>query len=211
MAILQFQITKPALTEIIKGLNNSSSYDNVSILNNAQVEFDGEKLFMTSTDGNMLYTVEFKPDILEQKGKIKEVLIPIDKLSKIKFCTMKKGLDFIHITIDDEFGFIILDPFNDITYKIKKNEGKFPEWKKLIDKKYNKRKQRTNIYLNRRYLENILKNTASNFRHEIIELNVPKTDDVNKPIYITGYDADTEIKTRTLLMQMQIREGQYGY
>ena len=209
MATLQFQITKPVLTDIIKGLNYSSTYE--SILNNAQVEYDGNKLTFASTNGNMLYTVEFEPDILEERGKIKEVLIPIDKLSKIKFCTMKKGLDFIHITIDDEFGIIILDPFNDITYKIKKSEGKFPEWKKLIDKKYNKRKQRKNIYLNRKYLENILKNTASNFRNEIIELNLPKTDEPRLPVYITGIDVDTGIKTRTLLMQIEMREGQYGY
>lgn len=213
MAKLSFQIEKQAFVNFIKNsYKNAVKNNDMNLLSGLHIvkTKDKKELKFVTTDGNRLYVLTINNlDILKEKGQLKPVTIDLEKLSKISFFKFKKGVfHLLQVTIDDASGMTIFDPLADITYKISLLRGQYPKWEQLFDKEFYKSKKRQSVYVNCDILCQVLQSTARNFRNQIVELNIDKNNNLEK-IYIYGKDPDDRFSTTTILMPIQLRDGEF--
>src|SRR5574344_1048011 len=206
MAKIIFQISRKKFAQIIKNhKNNSEKYNALNILGGVNIKLiEGKWLRFASTDGNRLLVTELtEPDIIDIKGKVIDVTFDLSRIAPIKFLRGIKSYDLLVISIDTRKGMVIEDQLNSIVYKIPIMTGKFPNYEKLVDFNFRENKKRQSVFLNKRYLKEILDSTAANSITNVIELNINKEDQLQN-IYVAGKDTEF-IETFSLLMPCQVK------
>lgn len=200
---MKFQVEKEKFKKLIKSQAKAiGKYGGYShILSGIRFEIADDVLFMASTDGNRL--LETQVQVYEAQGDGHGVYNGF-MLGKIQFLNaMGKSdsyVDMLEIELLED-KLTINDLGNDIFYNVPKvEEGGlgYPEYKKLfpeISEEYN------TIALNIQFLEE-LKNLTVNKRTGVVEFFFKKDSPYSAVIAKSGV---ADIKTRTLIMPIQIR------